>query len=135
MNRTYTTLTGEALEMMIDTLFDDAHARRKEDLVTQAVLVLADGDSHKSVQEAVRAKGIEIFQIYIGRSICIGELDQIANQPSDSNRLNFISFHLNQINFVIATETKKGMIFNIVKNIAKKRLRNVKLAYPNRCAL
>ena len=109
------THTGEAIEMMTGTLFDDAHgARPREDLVPRVAVVMTDGISNgpKDVQEAsdaARAKGIKMFAIGIGPSVIIKELDQIANQPSDSYRFSVIDFDkIDTVVYFVQNEALQG---------------------------
>ncbi|CAN2389704.1 von Willebrand factor type A domain, partial [Pristimantis euphronides] len=78
------TYTGKALKF-VSQFFDPANGSRKNQNVHQYLIVMTDGESHDSVEEAaaeLRSSGVTIFSIGIGIKNKF-ELVQIAGNPQN----------------------------------------------------
>uniref|UniRef100_A0ACB8FUU2 Uncharacterized protein n=1 Tax=Sphaerodactylus townsendi TaxID=933632 RepID=A0ACB8FUU2_9SAUR len=86
-----TTFTGEALRF-VKSIFKPANGGRKNQEVSQSLIVMTDGKSRDSVNEAaiaLRNYGIRIFTVGIGKNIAESlELDQIAGRSDRVFRVN-----------------------------------------------
>lgn len=86
-----TTFTGEALRF-VKSIFEPANGGRKNQGVLQSLIVMTDGKSNDSVNEAaiaLRKYGINIFSIGIGKEITESyELNQIAGSSKRVFRVN-----------------------------------------------
>ena len=109
------TNTGGAIQMMTDTLFDEANgARPKDNLVPRVAVVMTDGDSNDSnfveeASDAARDQNIIMFSIGIRSGINIEELNQIANQPTDSYRFKVIDFDkIDTIAYFVQNKASQG---------------------------
>lgn len=86
-----TTFTGKALSFVKD-VFEPANGGRKNQGVLQSLIVMTDGKSNDSVNEAaiaLRKYGINIFSIGIGKEVSESfELNQIAGSSKRVFRVN-----------------------------------------------
>lgn len=81
------TKTGESLQFMLDTQFNEMAGSRRNEGIPQIAVVLTDGQAQDNIREpaeAVKNSGITIYAIGIKDAV-LSELQEIASDPDETH--------------------------------------------------
>ncbi|XP_060103693.1 collagen alpha-4(VI) chain-like [Heteronotia binoei] len=88
------TKTGESLQFMLDTQFQEMAGSRHNEGIPQIAVVITDGQAQDNIREpaeAVKNAGITLYAIGIKEAV-LSELQEIASDPDDMHVYNVADF-------------------------------------------
>ncbi|XP_054846903.1 collagen alpha-4(VI) chain-like [Eublepharis macularius] len=88
------TKTGESLQFMLDTQFNEMAGSRRNEGVPQIAVVITDGQAQDNIREpaeAVKNAGITLYAVGIKDAV-LSELQEIASDPDEMHVYSVVDF-------------------------------------------
>lgn len=88
------TKTGESLQFMLDTQFNEMAGSRRNEGIPQIAVVITDGQAQDNIRkpaEAVRNAGITLYAVGIKDAV-LSELQEIASDPDEMHVFSVADF-------------------------------------------